>query len=87
MQVDGVPVELTDPDAEVWHDQAQHLAYMADRGWPVPARDRFGPGAHPANRRSSAVYGWAVEAGITTSYGTSTRPLADGPRLASMGLL
>jgi hypothetical protein len=82
-----VPVELTDPDAQVWHDQATYLAYMADRGWSVPARDRFGPGAHPDNRRRSAVYGWAAAAGITTAQGAGTVLLPDGPRLAGMGLL
>jgi hypothetical protein len=85
--VDGVPVELTDPDHPLWHDLAAFAAYMQERGWPMPAADRYGPGGHPDNRRRSAVYGWAVEAGITTTFGASMVPLADGPRLAGMGLI
>jgi hypothetical protein len=85
---DGVPVELTDPDAEVWHDREAFAEAAAEHGWSVPAADRLGgPGTHPDNRRRAAVYGWAVEAGVTTSHGAGTSPLPDGPRLASLGLL
>jgi hypothetical protein len=84
---DGVPTVLVDRDAPVWHDQAGFLDYMEGRGWPVPARDRFGAGAHPDNRRRAAVYGWAADAGLVTTHGSGTTPLPDGPRLASMGLL
>lgn len=76
----NAPLELLDPDAEVWRDRDRFLAYLAERGWPVPARDRLrvvhpelagrgstAPGAAPVMaryRRMHAAGQWAREHGL-----------------------
>lgn len=78
----AIPSELLDPDAAVWHDQRRYLAYMAERGWSLPAAERFGCSTHPGNRRSAAAEGWGAENGITTTPGH-----ADWHRLRAIGVL
>jgi hypothetical protein len=36
-----VPAELLDPDAPQWWDFDAYRGYMAERGWPMQARDRL----------------------------------------------
>jgi hypothetical protein len=60
----GVPEELRDPDALVWHNQARYRAWMSVRRWPMPPSERMGVAAHPANRRSYAAAAWARGNGI-----------------------
>jgi len=70
------PPELVDPDAPVWRTHEAFLAYMAKRGWLLPARDRLrvvdpeiaGPvvesPTHWDARRRRAVWAWARAAGL-----------------------
>lgn len=39
--VDGVPAELTDRDADVWHNDATYRGYMAERGYQLSVSDRL----------------------------------------------
>lgn len=59
----GVPAELADRDAAVWHDHAEYVAYMDAHGYALSIRDRFGAG-WPESRRRAAVEGWAHDEGI-----------------------
>jgi hypothetical protein len=79
----GVPVELADRDALVWHDQDAYRAYMAAAGWSMPSAERMGSAASPGTRRRAAVGGWAVGQGITSEL-SPTHP--DWNALRSMGL-
>jgi hypothetical protein len=82
--VAGVPVELVDLDAPVWHDQAAYHVYMVGNGWSLPAAERMGRAISPGNRRRNALAGWAVDAGVTV---TDRPRQPDWNRLAAMGLV
>lgn len=77
---DGLPAELCDAEAPVWHDRGLYVEFMAARGWDLPAPERLGAGTHPANRRNYAADAWGVENGVTTSPGH-----ADWHRLRELG--
>ncbi len=62
----GVPAELGNPDDPVWHNQAAYRAYMAERGWRLPASERFRVPASPPYRRRCAIGGWARTNGMTS---------------------
>jgi hypothetical protein len=81
----GIPAELLDPHAAVWHDRQAHERYMAAHGWYLGVRDRLGgPGEPPGSRRAAAMEGWAVDNGITTEpFGA----FADWNRISAMGLI
>ncbi len=84
----GIPPELREPDAAVWHDQRAYHRYMRQRGWRMPTRERLDVEADPGSRRRSAVAGWARAAGITTTvtYGANTQHRPDWPQLRAWGL-
>lgn len=73
---DGLPVELLDPTADVWHNREQYLAYIAAKQWDLPPSERLDVPTHPENRRRDALGEWAVENGITSG------PFPDWNRLA-----
>lgn len=77
----GAPPELLDPNHPTWTDTDRYIAFMAERDWPLPARERAGLPASPANRRQAAAAGWALEAGITNG----SHP--DWHQLRGMGLI
>jgi hypothetical protein len=80
----GVPAELADPAAAVWHDEVTYRDYMAANGWRLPARSLLGVESGPAARRRAAVAAWARDAGVTIT----DRPVhPDWHRLRAMGLL
>lgn len=68
---DGIPAELLDPDHPLWWDPGRYAAWMAARGWRLPARERMEVAdlpdrgaSHPVRaraRRLAAAAGWARE--------------------------
>ncbi|MGH3548403.1 MAG: hypothetical protein ACRDQU_09885 [Pseudonocardiaceae bacterium] len=81
------PPELLDPDAAVWQSQQLYHQFMKQRGWSMPTRERMGVAASPANRRSSAAAGWALETGQgTRTYAEGSHPHPDWPKLRAWGL-
>lgn len=61
----GVPAEILDPHALVWHDAGAFCTYMQLRGWQLPAQERMGVESSTENRRMHAAGEWAIEAGLT----------------------
>lgn len=45
------------------------MEFMAFHGWSVPAADRTGGNASPANRRNQAAIGWGADTGVTNERG------------------
>ncbi len=84
----GIPPELRQPDAAVWRDQGAYHRHMRQRGWTMPARERFDVAVNPATRRRRAVAGWALASGITitVTYGQGSQVGPDWPQLRAWGL-
>jgi len=59
-----VPVELIDPNSQLWGDFDEYERYMRSRGWSLSAGDRFQAAVSPRYRRRRALGFWAVEEGL-----------------------
>lgn len=82
-----VPAELLDPDHEVWHNQAAYHRFMGQRRWTMPARERLGVPASPANRRQRAAGCWAVATGqLTRTFDDGRTQQPDWRALRAAGL-
>lgn len=64
--VHGVPLELTDPAADCWHDRRAFIA-LADRLNLKVGEPPEGPAAPCGKRRAALVHAWALENGFTSS--------------------
>lgn len=84
----GIPPELRQPNAAVWHDQGAYHRYMRQRGWRMPPRERLNVAVDPGDRLRSAVAGWAIASGITTTvtYGQNSQHRPDWSQLRAWGL-
>jgi hypothetical protein len=86
--VENCPPELLDAGAAVWADQRAYHQFMKQRRWLLPPSERMGVPTSPANRRSAAAAGWAVETGMgTTTYGDSSQSKPDWNCLRVWGLI
>lgn len=87
--VGGVPAELVDRDADVWHDAVAYRSYMARHGYLLDVGTRLDDLAtgtrsrtSPERRRRAALDGWAVASGVVGRW----PDVSDWHRLREMGI-